>query len=352
MGFYQFKNITIKGVATCVPEKTEKISDIFSPNESDNFTKNTGIVQRHIADSSICASDLCLKAASDIITKLHWNKDEIDVLIFVSQTPDYILPATSNILQEKLRLSKNCFCLDISLGCSGYIYGMSLLSSLLQNIAFRKGLLLVGDTITKFTSVHDKSIYPLFGDAGTATALEYDDAINTNMSFVTGSDGKGEDAIKISHGGARNLFDENCLTYENYGSNNTNKRKKIDLSLNGIEIFNFAIKTVPETINTLLQKINLTIDEVDFFILHQANFFMNETIKKKLKINPEKFIYSIKDFGNTNGASIPLTFCYNYHNKSMKDNFVMCGFGVGLSWGALHYKNENKDEIICSFSYL
>ncbi|MFY7811752.1 MAG: ketoacyl-ACP synthase III, partial [Flavobacterium sp.] len=231
MSFFQFNHISIKGIATCKPKNIEFISDILEKNESEIFTKNTGILQRHIADKETCASDLCYKAAEDIIEKLNWKKEEIDILIFVTQTPDYILPASSNILQNRLGLSKNCYCLDISLGCSGYIYGMSLISSLLQNPSFKKGILLVGDTITKLTSIEDKSVYPLFGDAGTATALEYDANVNHTISFVTGTDGSGEDAIKITHGGARNRYDESCLMYQNFDANSLNKRKNIDLYL-------------------------------------------------------------------------------------------------------------------------
>lgn len=341
MSFFQFNNISIKGIGTCNPKNIEYIYDILEKNESEIFTKNTGIVQRHIADKETCASDLCYKAAEDIIEKLNWKKEEIDILIFVTQTPDYILPASSNILQNRLGLSKNCYCLDISLGCSGYIYGMSLICSLLQNPAFNKGLLLVGDTITKLTSIQDKSVYPLFGDAGTATALEFDANVNNAISFVTGTDGSGEDAIKITHGGARNRYDESCLFYQNFDANSLNKRKNIDLYLDGVNVFNFAIKTVPKTINELLENLKLNIEDIDCFVFHQANLFMNETIKKRLKISSEKLIYSIRDYGNTNGASIPLTICASYKDDLKTKNIVLCGFGVGLSWGAIHYVNNS-----------
>jgi 3-oxoacyl-[acyl-carrier-protein] synthase-3 len=181
----------------------------------------------------------------------------------------------------------------------------------------------------------------LFGDAGTATALEFDETLQNKMSFIIGTDGSGEDAIKITHGGARNLFDESSLQFQNYDPNSTNKRKNTDLYLNGVDVFNFAIKTVPKTINDLLDYLNLTVDNIDFFALHQANLFMNETIKKRLKIPSEKLIYSIKEYGNTNGASIPVTICSNFSNEVKPSNFIMCGFGVGLSWGAIHFANHS-----------
>lgn len=353
MGFHQVSNVVIKGISTCVPEQFESISslELFRDNEAEKFSKNTGINKRHFANTEICTSDLCFKAADELINKLKWDKQEIDVLIFVTQTPDYILPATSNILQNRLGLTKDCYCLDISLGCSGYIYGMSLISILLQNSAFKKGILLVGDTITKLTSNKDKSVYPLFGDAGTATALEFDLKKESKISFNLGGDGSGENAIKITHGGARNLFDESCLVYNITDQNNpSNLKRSVDLSLNGVDVFNFAIKTVPDTIKKLLEKIDMNLQDIDIYVLHQANLFMNETIRKKLKLDSEKFIYSIESFGNTNGASIPLTLCSNYSNNIVLGNYIMCGFGVGLSWGALHYKNE--EEIVTIFSYL
>lgn len=352
MSFYQASNIVIKGISTCVPREKKFIADIslFKENEADVFTKNTGIKSRHEANTITCTSDLCFKAAESLLNKLDWDRNEVDVLIFVSQTPDYILPATSNILQDKLGLSKDCFCLDISLGCSGYIYGMSLISNLLQNPNFNKGLLLVGDTITKLSSKKDKSVYPLFGDAGTATALEFDVLKSTKISFVTGSDGSGENAIKITHGAGRNKIDENSFSYNKIDDTSLNQKRNIDLSLNGVDVFNFAIKTVPNSIKLLLENIELSTEDVEYFVLHQANLFMNETIRKRLKLGAEKFLYSIQDYGNTNGASIPLTICVNFPKSVEKGNFVLCGFGVGLSWGAMHYNNES--EIIIDFSYL
>lgn len=351
MSFHQSGNIVIKGVSTCIPRKKKLISDLelLNVQESAKFSKNTGIISRYEAGDSICASDLCYEAANSLLKKLNWNTNEVDVLIFVSQTPDYILPATSNLLQNRLGLSNDCFCLDISLGCSGYVYGMSVISNLLQNPAFKKGLLLVGDTITKLTSPKDKSVFPLFGDAGSATAVEFDSSKSTKISFLTGVDGSGDDAIKITHGAGRNRIDENSLKYSKIDESE-NERRDIDLKLNGLDVFNFAIKTVPRTVDQLLNEIKLNREEIDCYVFHQANLFMNETIRKKLKIEPHKCLNSIEEFGNTNGASIPLTLCVNYQEKIPNGNFIMCGFGVGLSWGAFHYTNEQ--DILINLSYL
>jgi 3-oxoacyl-[acyl-carrier-protein] synthase-3 len=352
MSFHQVSNIVIKGISTCIPRKKKLISDLelLNAQESIKFTKNTGIISRNEAEDSICASDLCFEAAKSILEKLNWNRNDVDVLIFVTQTPDYILPATSNLLQNRLGLSNDCFCLDVSLGCSGYVYGMSLISNLLQNPSFKKGLLLVGDTITKLTSPKDKSVFPLFGDAGTATALEFDSLKPTKISFLTGVDGSGENAIKITHGAGRNKIENKSFEFRKSDDQTENERRDVDLKLNGLDVFNFAIKTVPKTIDQLLNDIKLDRDEIDCYVFHQANLFMNETIRKKLKLASDKCINSIEDFGNTNGASIPLTLCVNYKEFIPTGNFIMCGFGVGLSWGAFHYTNEQ--EILLNISYL
>ena len=354
MAFFETENIFIKGIAACVPEKIIKTIDLemFSEKDAQVFEQNTGIKQRHVADGNICASDLCFQAAENIINKLNWQKDEIDVLIFISQSPDYILPATSNLLQNRLELSKDCFCLDISLGCSGYIYGLSVVANLLQNKKFNKALLLVGDTISTYTSSEDKSVYPLFGDAGTATAIEFADKLN-NWSFEIGTDGSGLEAIKIKDGGARNKSNSNSFEYINIDENDEKlgRRRAVDLQLNGIDVFNFAIKTAPNSIKELLEKSDKSIEDIDYVFLHQANKFMNDTIRKKLKIDKEKTPTSIENFGNTNGASIPLTIVQAFKDTKPATDIdaVLCGFGVGLSWGAVNLKLEKDIEIDMSY---
>lgn len=341
MALFEVQNVKIKGISACVPERKIITSEmeLFSDKEALTFTQNTGIIQRYVSDGEICASDLCFQAAEKIITDLGWDKNGIDILIFVSQTPDYILPATSNLLQNRLGLSKDCYCLDISLGCSGYIYGLSLISNLLQNSKFNKGLLLVGDTISTYTSKYDRSVYPLFGDAGTATAIEFDQFSNNNWIFDIGSDGSGEDSIKIKSGGSRFRTNKNSFDLENIQLNDPSlgQRSSVDLKLEGIDVFNFAIKKAPNSILNILNYASLDIDVVDFFYLHQANLFMNETIRKKLKVQKEKMPYSIQNFGNTNGASIPLTIVQSLIGTNLKLDLiaVLCGFGVGLSWGSV-----------------
>lgn len=355
MSFSQVNNVHIKGIATCIPENLIKISslDIFNQKEADTFTRNTGIYQKHIVpNEQICASDLCFRATEEIINKLHWEKEEIDILIFISQTSDHVLPATSNILQHKLGLSSKCLCLDINLGCSAFIYGLNLIGNLLQNPSYKKAMLLVGDTISQFCSPKDKSVYPLFGDAGTATAMEYDNTISSTWSFILGSDGSGENAIKIKNGGARYRTNLDSFNFYKNELDSSILKRNIDLNLNGVDIFNFAIKIVPSIVKDLLEKTNLTIDKIDLLFLHQANLFLNETIRKKIKIDKERTPYSIQNYGNTNGSSIPVTII-DFFKESTFDinkNVLMCGFGVGLSWGIVHL--ETKFKIETNLSYL
>jgi 3-oxoacyl-[acyl-carrier-protein] synthase III len=355
MAFFEVENIVIKGIAACVPNnlvETSKVS-LFNEKEAQVFTQNTGIKQRYVTDGNICASDLCFQAAENLISKLNWEKDSIDILIFVSQTPDYILPATSNLLQDRLKLSKDCYCLDVSLGCSGYVYGLSLISNLLQNKAFNKALLLVGDTISSFTSPYDKSVFPLFGDAGTATAIQFDQTKKTTSAFDYGTDGSGIEAIKINDGGARNKINNDSLVYQDIVNEGQviGKKSNLDLTLNGIDVFNFAIKTAPNSIKSVLEKSNKTTDDIDLYFLHQANQFISDTVAKKLKVQKDKIPTSIQNFGNTNGASIALTMVQYFMQNKLEQplQIIMCGFGVGLSWGSALLTIENELKIDMSF---
>lgn len=356
MAFFEVQNVSIEGIAACVPNKIQKISDMemFSEKEAEVFSKNTGIKQRYVSDGIICASDLCFQASENIIKKLQWQKNDIDILIFISQTPDYILPATSNLLQGRLGLSKDCFCLDVSLGCSGYVYGLSLVANLLQNSKFNKALLLVGDTISTYTSSQDKSVFPLFGDAGTATAIVFNEKKTSKWSFEVGTDGSGNEAIKIKDGGARNRMTTKSFEYDYINSNDKalGKRRNIDLQLNGIDVFNFAIKKVPNTLKKLLEISEKSVEKIDYLFLHQANMFMNETIRKKMKMDKDKSPNSIEDFGNTNGASIPLTIVQTFKAKDIEKSLsvLMCGFGVGLSWGAVAMELEKP--LVTDMSFL
>jgi 3-oxoacyl-[acyl-carrier-protein] synthase-3 len=328
------KNISIKGLSVCVPKKVHKTMDYdwITEEERKSFIKNTGVEEKRSADATIATSDMCEQSANALLNKLKWEKESIDVLIFVSQSPDYFLPATSAILQYKLGLKKEVLAFDINLGCSGFIYGLNVISNLLSNGHYKRGLLLAGDKSTLSTNYKDKSTYPLFGDAGSATALEFDtDAAPIFFNLFT--DGSGYKSIIVEDGGSRNHVSEKSFVETKIGEGIV--RCPINLVLDGMEIFNFALKEVASSIEKVLIESKTNKEDIDYFVMHQANKMINETVRKKCRVEPEKVPYSIDKFGNTSSASIPLTMIHklkvDLENKPLK--LLLSGFGVGYSWG-------------------
>jgi 3-oxoacyl-[acyl-carrier-protein] synthase-3 len=308
------------------------------------FIKNVGIIERRVAPQKITTSDLCFAAAEKLIKQLNWQKEEIDCLIFVSQSPDYFLPATSILLQHRLGLPKTTMAFDVNLGCSGYVYGLQLITNLISTSQIKKGLLLVGDKSTLSTHIEDKSAYPLFGDAGSATAIEYT-AETKPIYFNLQSDGGGEEAIKILDGGSRNSVRPDTFDITEIAPGI--KRSRRHLQLNGIDIFNFALKEVAPNITNLLQYAKTEKESIDYFVFHQANKLINESVRKKLKIaDTDKVPYSIDLFGNTSSASIPLTIISKIKNniQAQHKKVLFSGFGVGYSWGSCLLDLE---DVIC-----
>jgi 3-oxoacyl-[acyl-carrier-protein] synthase-3 len=292
----------------------------------------------------MATSDLSLEAARKLIDGLKWDPEEIELLIFVSQSRDYIIPATAGILQDKLGLPKSCVALDISKGCSGYVYGLSVMGRMMTGGAIKKGLFLVGDVSTQNTSYKDKSTYPLFGDAGTATAIEFVHGA-AEMHFNLQTDGAGYESIIIPDGGIRNFASkESSFEYEDIAEGIS--RHRLHIALDGVEVFNFSLREVAPNIRALLEHSGDSLDDMDYVITHQANKLMNESIRKKLKIDTEKYPYSIGDFGNTSSASIPLTMVEALRTelKGKKLRMLLSGFGVGLSWGSVVLET---DKVYC-----
>ena len=338
MAKLSLNNVSVDAVYTCVPNGKIKTSDysLFSKGESLLFEKTTGIKERRVASDHITCSDLCFKAANNLLSDLHVLKDEIEVLIFVSQSPDYFLPATAVTLQERLGLSKNCMSFDINLGCSGYVYGLSVISSLLKS-GLKKGLLLAGDKSTISTSLNDKSTYPLFGDAGTATLLSFNEKSDP-MFFDLHSDGSGKDAIIIEYGHSRYPYNKHFDEKRTYEPGI--KRSRNHLALDGMKVFNFALKEVARSINDCLEFAEIEKEKVDYFVLHQANKLINDSVRKKMNLAEDKFPMSIEKYGNTSSASIPLTICTSLIEqiKNRELSLLLSGFGVGLSWANVSMK--------------
>lgn len=344
MAFLKISNVEVKGVAACVPSYIDENINYPIPEEDiKKLISSVGIERKRVVDNDVCTSDLCFKATETLLAELNWAKEDVDCLVFITQTPDYIVPATSCILQERLGLKEECYTLDISLGCSGYVYGMSVIASLMSSGFMKKGLLLVGDTSSKTSSKEDKSTWPLFGDAGTVTAFEYNTEAES-MFFHMATDGSGKDAIIIKDGGYRNMVSE--ASFEVKEIEGGIKRSDVNLVLDGMDVFSFAVSKAPQTINKLCEKFDLDKDNIDYYIFHQANLFLNETVRRKMKIDKAKVPYSLKNFGNTSSASIPLTMVTEIREQltTSKLNLIGCGFGVGLSWGSVAFTTTN---IVC-----
>ncbi len=334
MAILQVNHAAIRGVVSSIP-KTVIANSYFEPDfsreEIESTSKMTGVFERRHADDNTCTSDLCLTAANQLLERLGWERPEVNLLIFVSQTPDYVLPATACILQNKLGLPKNCIAFDVNLGCSGYVYGLYLASKLL-NSETKKALLLVGDTCSKFLSPKDRSTAMLFGDGGSATALEFD-GTSDSMKFILGTDGGGYENLRIPAGGFRQRSSEDTLVRT--AAVDGNLRGPEDLYMDGGEIFNFTLSAVPRLVKNLAKEIELDLATVDGFLFHQANEFMIKHIAKKLKLDLDKVPMTIGKYGNTSSASIPLTLT-DWAHAGTNINLLMTGFGVGYSYGAVY----------------
>ncbi|MDN3676037.1 ketoacyl-ACP synthase III [Flavobacterium paronense] len=335
-GILNISNVQISGSVSCVPKTiiSNVKNELFnSSEEALKFVEMTGVKEKRHLEEGVLVSDLCFEAAELLIKKLEWEKDEIGVLIMVTQTPDYLIPNTAIILQDRLGLSKNTACFDIPLGCSGFVYGASVISSMLTSQGFKKGILLVGDSSSLLAYKEDKTSAPLFGDAGCAIAFECKEGKNIN--FKLWSDGSGFKSIMIPDGGFRNRFSEESLHVIEDADGS--KRTKINPKMDGTDVFSFGITQVPREIKSFLQQINKDVSDIDYFLFHQANMFMLEMIRKKVKLESSQVPYSITKYGNTSSASIPLTLSLlgaGARNKKI----AMCGFGIGLSIGCGYFE--------------
>jgi 3-oxoacyl-[acyl-carrier-protein] synthase-3 len=336
MAILSIPHIRLAGLAAAVPKNKEHNSDYhwISQKERDSLIRTIGVETRHVAEPGVTTSDLCVIAAEKLLSELNWDRSEIGLLVFVSQSRDYLVPTTACIVQDRLGLTHGCIAYDIGLGCSGYVYGLSAVGSMMQSGAIRKALLMVGDISTLTTSYRDKSTYPLFGDTGTVTALEFSEEA-APMVFNLQTDGSGYKALIIKDGGARNKMSRKSFDVKKYSKGI--HRSRLNLELDGIEVFNFSLREVVPNIKALLKHTGQSLEQVDYLVFHQANRLINETLRKMLKLDPEKVPYSIKEYGNTSGASVPLTMIASLAGplKSRKLTLVLSAFGVGLSWGSV-----------------
>ncbi len=339
MAFLEYKHVRIAGMASGMPKHISrnlhpgrKEQAFFTEYTPEDFVETTGVEERRTA-RHLCTSDLCYAAAEQLIKDLKWNKSDIDALLVVTQTPDYILPATACILQDRLGLNKECYATDMSIGCSGWVYGLSAIMGLVETGHFKKALLMVGDARRRAAGPPS----PLFGQSGTVTAIEFA-RHTTPVQFHFGTDGSGFDAIITPDGGSRNQFSAKSFRQEDVEGKMLNR---LQTRMKGMDVFSFGITTAPKSVKKLAEHFGFDYLDADYFVFHQANMKMNDLIAKKLKLPAEKVPSSMRHFGNTNGASIPNTIVTQLTNDAQNKRFICCGFGVGLSWGTVAFQTDN-----------
>lgn len=337
-----FKNVKISGISTVVPSKELCLLDdkeLYGGNEKkiNRVVKSSGFLNRRVSERDVMTSDMCLQAASDLIDNLKVDKSEIDAILFLSYTPDYLMPATSYVLHKKLGLSQNCLCMDIPQACSGYVIGL-FQASMLINSGYKRVLLLVGDSFSKFTDMFKDHTAPVFGDAGTATLVEYDENAET-IYFNINSDGNGYDSLICENGGFKNIPNKDSF----YDNGEFEYKAKMD----GGRVFDFTMNNITPSLTDLLEFSNKNKDDFDYYVFHQANKFILQNIARQLEIDETKMpVETLSKYGNQCGASIPCTISDQLHDKINGKNVLMAGFGVGLSWASAIVKFDQN--IYCS----
>jgi 3-oxoacyl-[acyl-carrier-protein] synthase-3 len=312
----------IRAVCSSVPERVfDNLNETtaFDKTEVAKVVRMAGVQSRHVAPDRICSSDLCAAAAKRVLEQLDWDPRSVDALIFVTQSQDYFLPSTACLVQHWLGLSDACAAFDVGLGCSGYPYGLWLASMMLATHGFKRVLMLHGETPTRFSHHSDRSVALLFGDAGSATALEAG-ADGEPWWFALHTDGSRWRDLIIEGGGFRNRFPADSRM--NY------------VSMNGAGIFNFAIRSVPSVVQETLTASSTRQEDIDYFILHQSNLFIMRHLVQKMKLPESKIPYTIQRFGSPGGPSVPLTLTQgNLHRPADHAlRLLLVGYGVGLSW--------------------
>jgi len=334
MAFLKFSNIGITAMAACVPSRiinNYEYTTYFPADQVKEVVDKIGIYERRFTDDKTTSSDLCFAAAEKLFADNQIDRDEIDLLVFISQTPDYRMPATSLLLQHRLGLNSSCIAFDITLGCSAFIYGLSVVYSMMQANNLRKALILDGETRSKVYSPKDRNTAFIFGDAGVAALIENNKKFGESF-FSLNSDGSREHLIKINAGGYRNPSSVETLqekVVDEYGNIRTEEHGY----MNGGDVFNFVIREIPADFKNTLEFSEKTKEEIDYFVFHQANNFINSFLAKKLKLPLEKIPSTISKYGNTSSVSVPLTIVSELKNELTDNNtLLLSAFGVGMTW--------------------
>ncbi|MBP2160971.1 MULTISPECIES: ketoacyl-ACP synthase III [Asticcacaulis] len=313
----------LKGIVTALPERVSENADLalsFGEEVMAKIVKATGIERRPVADAHT-VSDLGCIAAEHLLAKLEWDRASIGLVIVVTQTPDYPLPSTACVMQHRLGLGTHVAAFDLALGCSGYVYGLSVAAAMMQGAGIDRALLVSGDITTRMISETNRALMPLFGDAVAVTALELSE--HGSIAFDLGSDGSGAPYLISKTGGLA-------------------EPGKPELFMDGTQVMAFSLKQVAPSVERALTTAGIAIEAVDHVILHQANAMMLKTLGHKIKASDDQMVYAVRDFGNTSSTSIPLAVCDHLTNRPVRgeQTFLMCGFGVGWSWSTAVWRTQ------------
>lgn len=328
----------IKYIDYCLPEKiltNQMIADEFPEWTVEKIEKKIGIKERHIAVDGETASDLAIKAAEKLFAANDYDRKEVDYLIFVTQSPDYHLPTTACLIQTKLRLSKKITAIDINLGCSGFVTGLSLAKAIIVSGQAKNVLLLTAETYSKYMHERDKSNRTIFGDGAAATLVSTEGFAEVG-EFVIGTDGEGAENLIVKTGGARHPQPMNDLKFDDFG----NPFSSDNLFMDGPAILNYSLDSIPQLVKDVLEKNNLEMDDINLHVYHQANIFLANLERRKLRIPQDRYYCNIEYVGNTVSSTIPIALCLALKEGAIKDGFNILSVaqGLGYTWGGFVLK--------------
>lgn len=347
MAFLKIPHVAIKGISACVPPKVEENRDIpfYTPEEADKVIESTGVERKHVVSDGITGSDLCLKAAEVLLEELGWERNSVEAICYVTQTPDYSSPPTVFVMHDKLELSNDCLAIDLNHGCPGWVIGLSTLSSFMSHGTIKRALLLDGDNITSSQYPLDRESRPLFGDCGTATALEFNETASP-LLFHSGTNSKDGISLIRRKGAYRQPHTLETYKREIGMLSGELPVEETDDTMDGMSVFSFGITMPPKSMKQLCTEFNLDIENIDKLLIHQANKFMINKIAKKMKMDLSKVPSCLRDYGNTTSASIPLALvsqcAIEYSDQKIRS--LACGFGTGLAWASVYFETE---KIVC-----
>ncbi len=339
MAVLKFNNVSITSISACVPKQVSSNYDLRMEKEAlEKLIGSIGIKEKRIAEVGVTSSDLCYQAARKLMDDNDIEPESIDMLLFLTTTPDYIQPPTSSLLQHRLGLPTTTACLDLSLACSGFVYALSAAFAYASIPGINRILVLVGETISKIVNKKDNVNFPLYGDAGTACIVEKGDF--KESLFVLGSDGSGENSLKVPYGGFRYP-----LTADNLADKireNGNVRRDVDITMDGMDTFGYAIRIIPSQVTQLMKEAKITAIDVDYLVPHQGNRYMMEFIVKRLKFDLNKVPFCLGKYGNTGSTSIPLTIVSELKEKLKGEKkLLLSAIGAGWSFASAYISTND-----------